>query len=141
MSQSTEVVPRGTTAQDVTSTRRIEAHAISAQSQMQLAAAMVEVYARTEGLPLQPIQYWFLSTTGTPTLNGTLNTTGRALSHEKRQWLRDWAEALGAEAKETRDYGSRIKLRALVVIQGVPVAIETDADHNCLCTGECGGDR
>lgn len=140
MSKSTEVAVRKTPTAETVLAKRIEAHAIDTQNHVALAAAMVEVYARTEGLPLQPVQHWFFSTIGQPHLGATLATGhGAAVAHEKRGWLRDWADALGAEVTEARDYGSNVKLRAACVIGGVPVVVETDVNHFCTCTGQCNG--
>ncbi|MEY9837400.1 hypothetical protein [Streptacidiphilus sp. EB103A] len=143
MSQSTEVARRKTPTADAVLARRIEANAIASETYAKLAAAMTEVYVRIEGLPLHPIGYWFFNSAGptTPaTLNGTLARDYDSPTHEKRQRLNEWAKALGAEITETRDYGSRIKLRATCVVGGVPVAVEVDVDHRCTCTGQCNGD-
>jgi hypothetical protein len=101
----------------------------------------VQVYAITEGLPLQPLRHWFFhSAQKQPYISAALDTSYTELAHEKRRWLNEWAEALGAEVTETRDYDSRVKLRAACLVGGVPVSIETDVDHRCTCTGQCQGD-
>ena len=139
MSQSTEVAVATTTVHDVTDTRRIEAHAISTQTPMALAAAMVEVHARTEGLPLAPLGSWFHHSAYGVSLAGHLAVKHGSPAHEQRRLLHEWAEALGAGVTESRSYDSRVKLKAVTVLGGIPVTVQVEVDHQCTCTGQCNG--
>lgn len=140
MTNSTEVVQREQSTLDVTSTREVEAHTIAAQSTLLLATALVEVYARTEGLPLSPVRSWFVHPGLKPSISGYMETDHRALAHVQRQRLAEWATALDAEVVESRSYSNKVQLTATTVLCGIPVSVQVDVDHYCTCTGQCRGD-
>lgn len=140
MTQSTEVAVRKTPIAEAVLTRRIEAHAVSADSNVSMAAAVAAVYALTEGMALHPLGYWMLHPSGQASVSGALEAMYGVPVHEQRQRLQEWADAFEVEVIESRSYSNQVKLTATRLFGGVPVSVHVEVNHDCQCTGQCRGD-